>query len=104
MQCASIYAHTFAYDKVVALAKQNALKIQICILHSQDGKTDVIANDSGDRVTPTVVSFTDYDQVCLTIYNILAFVPNFARVVLRSVVLFKKKLCSTSHFSRRIKT
>ena len=35
----------------------------IVILTLQDGKTEVIANDLGDRVTPTVVSFTEYDQV-----------------------------------------
>ena len=29
----------------------------------QDGKTDVIANDAGDRTTPAVVAFTEYDQV-----------------------------------------
>lgn len=29
----------------------------------QDGKTDVVANDLGDRVTPCVVAFTDHDAV-----------------------------------------
>ena len=28
----------------------------------QDGKTDVVANDLGDRVTPAVVAFTDHEQ------------------------------------------
>lgn len=29
----------------------------------QDGKTDVVANELGDRVTPCIVAFTDHDQV-----------------------------------------
>ena len=29
----------------------------------QDGKTDVVANAAGDRVTPAIVAFTDHDQV-----------------------------------------
>lgn len=29
----------------------------------QDGKTDVVANDLGDRTTPCVVAYTDLDQV-----------------------------------------
>jgi hypothetical protein len=29
----------------------------------QDGKTNVVANDAGDRTTPALVAFTDHDQV-----------------------------------------
>lgn len=32
-------------------------------IFEQDGKTDVVANDLGDRVTPCVVAFTDHDKV-----------------------------------------
>jgi len=35
----------------------------ILITYVQDDKTDVIANDAGDRVTPAVVAFTDVEQV-----------------------------------------
>lgn len=31
----------------------------------QDGKTDVVANDLGDRVTPCVVAFTEHEVVWL---------------------------------------
>jgi molecular chaperone DnaK (HSP70) len=34
-----------------------------CIAVCKDGKTDVIANDAGDRVTPSVVAFTDIEQL-----------------------------------------
>jgi len=34
-----------------------------CIAVSKEGKTDVVANDAGDRVTPAVVSFTDTEIV-----------------------------------------
>ena len=33
----------------------------------QDGKTDVVANDAGDRTTPAVVAFTDHDQVSVNL-------------------------------------
>jgi len=29
----------------------------------QDDKTDVVANDAGDRVMPAIVAFTDTEQV-----------------------------------------
>lgn len=34
-----------------------------CIAVSKDGKTDVVANDAGDRVTPAVVGYTDTEIV-----------------------------------------
>ncbi|XP_041350030.1 heat shock 70 kDa protein 14-like isoform X2 [Gigantopelta aegis] len=33
-----------------------------CLAVYRDGKTDIVANDLGDRVTPCVVAFTDHDQ------------------------------------------
>lgn len=33
-----------------------------CLAVYKDGKTDVVANDLGDRVTPCIVAFTDHDQ------------------------------------------
>ncbi|KAJ8302030.1 hypothetical protein KUTeg_021017 [Tegillarca granosa] len=33
-----------------------------CLAVFKDGKTDVVANDLGDRVTPCVVAFTDHDK------------------------------------------
>ncbi|KAK7102231.1 hypothetical protein V1264_020480 [Littorina saxatilis] len=33
-----------------------------CLAVYRDGKTDVVANDLGDRVTPCVVAFTDHDS------------------------------------------
>ncbi|XP_050413388.1 heat shock 70 kDa protein 14 [Patella vulgata] len=33
-----------------------------CLAVYKEGQTDVIANDLGDRVTPCVVAFTDYEQ------------------------------------------
>ncbi|KAH9503601.1 Heat shock 70 kDa protein 14 [Bulinus truncatus] len=35
-----------------------------CIAVYRDGKTNVIANDLGDRVTPAVVAFTDH-EICV---------------------------------------
>ncbi len=29
----------------------------------QNGQSEVVANDAGDRVTPAVVAFTDHDEV-----------------------------------------
>ena len=36
----------------------------------QEGKTEVVANDAGDRVTPAMVAFTDHDKVLFVIYSI----------------------------------
>ncbi|CAH1783919.1 unnamed protein product [Owenia fusiformis] len=33
-----------------------------CLAVYKDGKTDVVANDAGDRTTPAVVAYTDHDQ------------------------------------------
>lgn len=33
-----------------------------CLAVYKDGKTDVVANELGDRVTPCIVAFTDHDQ------------------------------------------
>uniref|UniRef100_A0AAU0MVG6 Heat shock protein family A member 14 variant X1 n=1 Tax=Urechis unicinctus TaxID=6432 RepID=A0AAU0MVG6_UREUN len=33
-----------------------------CVAVYRDGKTDVIANDAGDRVTPAIVAFTQHEQ------------------------------------------
>lgn len=33
-----------------------------CLAVNKDNKTDVIANDLGDRTTPCIVAFTDHDQ------------------------------------------
>lgn len=35
----------------------------ICLFGLQDGKTEVVANDAGDRTTPTAVAFTDNEKV-----------------------------------------
>ncbi|ELT89646.1 hypothetical protein CAPTEDRAFT_99522, partial [Capitella teleta] len=29
----------------------------------QDGKTEVVANEGGDRMTPAIVAYTDHDKV-----------------------------------------
>ena len=34
-----------------------------CLAVSKDGKTDVVANPTGDRVTPAVVAFTDQEII-----------------------------------------
>ncbi|XP_064632743.1 heat shock 70 kDa protein 14-like [Lineus longissimus] len=33
-----------------------------CLAVYKDGKTNVVANDAGDRTTPAIVAFTDHDQ------------------------------------------
>ncbi|KAI0211319.1 Heat shock 70 kDa protein 14 [Lamellibrachia satsuma] len=34
-----------------------------CLAVCKEGKTEVVANDAGDRVTPAMVAFTDHDKV-----------------------------------------
>ena len=53
----------------------SCIVIFICLM-LQDDKTDVVANDSGDRVMPAIVAFTDTEQVMyytchLCLYHIL---------------------------------
>ena len=51
-------------------------------IYLQDGKTDVIADDSGDRVTPAMVAFTETEQVklwqkILRVYCIVVYWESF---------------------------
>jgi len=44
------------------------------ILLQEEGKIDVLANEAGDRITPSIVSITDEETVsffCLVINRIL---------------------------------
>ena len=43
---------------------------KMCNCALQEGKTEVVANDAGDRVTPAMVAFTDHDKVLFVIYSI----------------------------------
>ena len=36
----------------------------------QDGKTDVVANDAGERVTPALVAFIGNEKVCYVEWKI----------------------------------
>ena len=41
----------------------------------QDGKSDVVANEAGDRTTPAIVAFTDHDVVSVPAGIILCICP-----------------------------
>ena len=40
------------------------------IFHFQDGKTDIVANDAGERITPALVAFAGNEKVSDVVMNL----------------------------------